>query len=141
MQVIEKKGCSWNKFSEFNSIESLDSEQHIERSLVNRKSQKKQPHTRGRVWQVPQSSVRPDLFPPSRLVVRIFLQSWSRPVLSSRDCALEYSFHTKFCLTTHHVVVECQPITVFLNVTHHDVHAFSTCLFVHRARSTERCTV
>ena len=43
-----------------------------------------------------------------------FFQSCSRPVLPSRDCALEYSFHTKFCLLTHHDVLECQPITRFL---------------------------
>ena len=44
------------------------------------------------------------------------MSSVLRPVFPSRDCALEYPFHSSFCLTNHHVVLECPPITLLMNI-------------------------
>ena len=71
------------------------------------------------------SSVHPDRFTPlveSGLEVRIFCFSLGR-VLPRRDCSCgSRSVPSRsFCSSTHHIVFARQPITMFLNDTHHEV--------------------
>ena len=85
----EKKCCSRTFCSNSISMESSDSEQHNEGSLG----------TRGT------GGARTNNRAPEEEIGK-YLSSSVRPVVPSRDCALEYPFHTNTCW---------QPITLFLS--------------------------
>ena len=108
-------GCYRNKLSEFESLESSDSVQRNEGG--SRKTTGQPEEERGRYRN---SSVHPDRFPPlfgSGLVVHIFCFSLGR----DRSCPVATVHRSNlsalsFCSSTHHDVLECQPITKFLTV-------------------------
>ena len=105
-------GCCWNKFSEFKSRESSQSEQRVKVDQVDpgrtRKTTGQPEEARGRYRS---SSVHPDRFPPflrQPWWYVLSLQSWSRPGL-----VLPVLTVNQKILSSHKFVR--QPITMFLN--------------------------
>ena len=111
-------GCCWNKFYDFNSLESSDSEQRVKGCQGDpRRTRKTTIKPEEACGKCRCSSVHPDRFPP---LLRqawwyvLSLQSWSRP-----EPVLPV-------LTVHHIILSShtfarQPIMMFLKVTHHEV--------------------
>ena len=109
-------GCCWNKFSEFKSTGILGFRAtHRRGSEGSRKNQEDNRKAGGSVWQVllvHQSTLIAFHLSWVKLVDTYFLFSLGRD--RDRSCPVSTvhhvnSFHTQFCSSTHHDVLECHP--------------------------------